>query len=169
MTRTKRTARKVNCDSSSEDEDKSKVGSNECGTCTVRKGGGTCIVRTELVRVPSEVHMKSEKLSDDDVPFKTLFPDAFKVKGGSMKTDGVRKSKTKAKDKVKDKVKDKTKVKDKSGVKWKDQDEIKDTSAVSEVKQDDSQDEKLVKTKILLDDVFGDDSDDDGISAFFGK
>jgi hypothetical protein len=166
MARTKRTARKINCDSSSEDEDKSKVVGKVYGTCTVRKGGGTCTVRTELVRSPSEVHMKSEKLSDDEVPFKTLFPNAFKVKGGSMKTKGLVKSKAKAKDKTKEK----NKSKDKSRVKWKDQEETNDKSDMSEVKQDDKQDEKkVVKTKIVLDDVFGDDSDDDVISAFFGK
>ncbi len=153
---------------SSEDEDKSKVVSKGDGTCTVRKGGGTCTVRTELVRAPSKVHMKSEKLSDDDIPFKTLFPNAFKVKVGSMKTNGGRKAKAKAKVKVKDK--DKAKAKDKSDVKWKDQDETNDKSAMSEVKQDDKQDEKKwMKNKIFLDDLFGDDSDDDGISAFVGK
>jgi hypothetical protein len=166
MARTKRTAHKVNCDLSSEDEDKSKVVDKVYGTCTVRKGGGTCTVRTELVRSPSEVHMKSEKFSDDEVPFKTLFPNSFKVKGGSMKTKGVVKSKAKAKDKTKEK----NKSKDKSRVKWKDQEETNDKSDMSEVKKDDKQDDKkVVKTKIVLDDVFGDDSDDDVISSFFGK
>jgi len=136
MARTKRTARKIDCDASSEDEDKSKVVGKVHGTCTVRKGGGTCTVRTELVRAPSGVHMKTEKMCDDDVPFKTWFAEAFKVKGGSMKTKGVRKSKAKAKDKTKEK----DKVKDKSSVKWKDQEETNDKSAMSEVRQDDQQD-----------------------------
>jgi hypothetical protein len=80
--------------------------------------------------------MKTEKMCDDDVPFKTWFAEAFKVKGGSMKTKGVRKSKAKAKDKTKEK----DKVKDKSSVKWKDQEETNDKSAMSEVRQDDQQD-----------------------------
>ena len=105
-----------------------------------------------------KVHCKSEKLSDDDKPFKTLFPKAFKVKVGSMKTKGGRKAKAKEKGE------------DESGVKSKDQDATNDKSATSEVKQDDKQnDKKAVKTKIVLDDLFGDDSDDDVISAFFGK
>ncbi len=70
------------------------------------------------------MHRKSEKLSDDDIPFKTLFPNAFKVKVESMKT--------KTKGGVKAKAKEKGK--DKSGVKWKDQDETKDKSAMSEVR-----------------------------------
>ena len=116
------------------------------------------------------MHRKSEKLCDDDVPFKTWFAETFKVKGGSMKTKGGRKAKAKAKDKIKEKDKVKDKSKDKSRVKWKDQEETNDKSAMSELKQDDKQDKKnVVKTKIVLDDLFGDDSDDDVISALFGK
>jgi hypothetical protein len=42
------------------------------------------------INCDSSSEKKSEKVSDDDIPFKTLFPNAFKVKVGSMKTKGSR-------------------------------------------------------------------------------
>jgi hypothetical protein len=115
----------------------------------------------------TNIQMKSEKLSDDDIPFKTLFPNAFKVKVESMKTKGSGKTCLNGKEKAK--------ARDKSDVKSKDQDETNEKSAMIKVDQDDRQDEKKgVKDKVKEEDInvydlFGDESDDDDISAFFGK
>jgi hypothetical protein len=37
----------------------------------------------------TNMQMKPEQLSDDDIPFKTLFPNAFKVKMEPMKTTAI--------------------------------------------------------------------------------
>ena len=126
----------------------------------------------------TNMQMKSEELSDDDIPFKTLFPNVFKVKVESMKTKGA--SKTCLNEKSKSKAKAKAKAKDKSNVKSKNQDETNGKSSMVEVNEDEKEDEKKevedeVKEEVNNEDeykeidVFGEESEDDDTSAFFGK